>query len=130
MRGQKQCQGFLWLFFRSLPLEYNRKMQISRAHTVSTNFSQPQLGGEPWLPKLLCDSSAQRAAEQPENSTVLAENVCQKYFHKGWCIPLNDDRNKSPCLDRAQEVTFPGAEPVLTVQLPPNISLLHSTSLL
>lgn len=81
MRGQKQCQDFLWLFFRSLPLDYNRKMQISRAHTVSTNFSHSPApaGWGALAAQTLCDSSAQRAAEQPENTTVLAEMCVYKY---------------------------------------------------
>lgn len=74
MRGQKQCQVFLWLFFRSLPPDYNGKMQISRTHSVSKNFTRaaaglahhPQLsvaaaqalGVGPWLPKHLHDRPA------------------------------------------------------------------------
>lgn len=145
MRGQKQCQDFLWLFLRSLPLDYNRKMQISRTHIVSTNFSHspaPAASGSSlsWVGSPGCTNTCVTAqlrelcsAEQPENRLSAGRKrvSINILFHTGWGIPQNDDRNKSLCLDSLGSTgsDLPwSTESALTA--PTNISLLHSTSLL
>lgn len=107
--------------------------------TPSCQWQLPELGGEPWLPKHLCDRSAQRPAlcrAAWEQAQCWQEMCVYKYSLSHRLESLNDDRNNSPSLDSPGSTVshLPWSKrPVLTAQLPPsppNISFLHSTSLL
>lgn len=103
-RGQKQCQGFLWLFFRSVPLDYKGKCRFL-GHTVSRNSAHTAVGlvTTPSCPKPCVTVQLRElcSAEQPENRHSVGRKCVSinTLFHTAWSLPLNDDRNKSPSLD-------------------------------